>query len=457
MTVAQTQPASDVAPASAPAEARARLLSRVLEALDRAGVESCILHGYEYLTERVEGDVDMLIGRQTSDRRLAEILRSVCKQAGARLVQWFEDRASLIVLETAIADANLALLQLHVCRDYEIENRLIKPGEQILRSRRRCEQGLWIPAVETEFLCILGNRIAKGAIKPKHAEQLSRLWVADRERCARELFAYFDSDNARILADACEGGNWIHVERRFGILRRQFLRAALLGRPMSGFARVMGTQFRRLKRWLCPESGMHVVFLGPDGVGKSTVIEAVQQRVADAFLSVKYQTFARSLLPNKPKPSPHALPPRSVPASLLKAGWWLACYTAGYFRSVYPTRARGGLAINHRYLIDAIVDPARYRYSASTKLLWAIWMIAPKPDLIVFLDAPADVIWQRKRETTAEETARQCEAYRAMAAKLPMGRIVDTNQPQSRTIEQVTQLILDHMADRIARRRGGAP
>src|SRR5687767_16040180 len=105
-----------------------------------------------------------------------------------------------------------------------------------------------------------------------------------------------------------------------------------------------------------PESGLHVVFLGPDGVGKSTVIEAVQHRVADAFLQVKYKTFAGSLLPNKPKASPHALPPRSKPASLLKAGWWLWCYTVGYATATHPVRARGGLAINHRYLVDAIVD-----------------------------------------------------------------------------------------------------
>ena len=34
------------------------------------------------------------------------------------------------------------------------------------------------------------------------------------------------------------------------------------------------------------------------------------------------------------------------------------------------------------------------------------------------IDAPADVIQARKQETTPEETARQVEAYRAMAAKL---------------------------------------
>ena len=162
------------------------------------------------------------------------------------------------------------------------------------------------------------------------------------------------------------------------------------------------------------------------------------------------------MLANKPKESPHALPPRSLPASFAKAGWWLCCYTLGYFKSIYPTLARGGLAINHRYLVDAIVDPRRYRYSASTELLWNIWQVVPKPDLIVFLDAPATVIWERKRETTLDETTRQCEAYRAMAAKLPNAKLVDTSQSPQQTSDEVAELILGMMAARNARRFKGA-
>jgi hypothetical protein len=178
----------------------------------------------------------------------------------------------------------------------------------------------------------------------------------------------------------------------------------------------------------------------------------VQKRVADAFLSEKYQTFARSILANKPKKSPHELPPRSKPASFAKAGWWAVCYTLGYFKSVHPTRCGGGLAINHRYLIDAIVDPKRYRYSGPINLLWGIWSIAPKPDLMIFLDAPAQVIWERKKETTLEETTRQRDGYRAMADRMPNARVVNADQDPAKTIDEVTELILGLMAARVARR-----
>jgi thymidylate kinase len=195
-----------------------------------------------------------------------------------------------------------------------------------------------------------------------------------------------------------------------------------------------------------------VVFLGPDGVGKSTVIDGVQKRLAPAFLRTTYQTFARGPLGHHAKPSPHALPPRSLPASLLKACWWLACYTFGYFTSVYPTLVRGGLVLNHRYLLDAIVDPRRYRYSGPLELLRAIWRVSPKPDLVIVLDAPPELIHARKEETTLEETIRQRDAYVALAATTPNAHVVDTSNSPEQTIDEVTNILLDHMAADVARR-----
>ena len=314
------------------------------------------------------------------------------------------------------------MLQLHVSTDYDVADRLIFEGNAILRKRRRHERGFWIPSADTEFACVLANRIAKGKFEKKHTDQLSRLWAENREGCAHEMFRFLSAGKARMVADAAEANDWALVQKRLPDLRKELLRTTVLRKPMSFAGRLLASQARRVQRFFVPESGLHVVFLGPDGVGKSTVIETVQNRVADAFLSVKYQTFARSLLPNKPKESPHSLPPRSKAASLLKVAWWLNCYTLGYYRSIHPTRSRGGLAINHRYLIDAAVDPKRYRYSGPENLLWGIWAMAPKPDLMVFLDAPADVIWARKKETSAEETVRQRDGYLALAAKLPMAQ-----------------------------------
>ena len=141
-----------------------------------------------------------------------------------------------------------------------------------------------------------------------------------------------------------------------------------------------------------------------------------------------------------------------MPASLIKAGWWLLCYGPGYFTVVYPTKARGGLWINHRYLIDAIVDPERYRYGASTKLIRWIWAVVPKPDLIIVLDAPVEVLASRKNEVEPAKLARLREGYVALAKSLPNAHIISADQAIEQTVGDVTETILSHLSRRTSSR-----
>jgi thymidylate kinase len=90
------------------------------------------------------------------------------------------------------------------------------------------------------------------------------------------------------------------------------------------------------------------------------------------------------------------------------------------------------------------VDPKRYRYSGPMRLLEMIWRVAPKPDLVIVLDAPPEVVHARKMETTLEETRRQREAYVAMAKSLPNAYIVNSDQPPHGTVDDVLAIVLRH-------------
>ena len=453
MSTIATEP---IVPAAGPADvqpdAQGALLARVLDALDREGLAYCLLHGYEEYPQRVRSDVDCVMPREMLPRGLADLLRRRQREIGARIVQWIEDRAHFIVLAAENATGAPVTLQLHVSSDFEVENRVIYSGAEILRTRQRNARGLWVPAPHVEFAMVLTNRVAKQSIEERHAHKLSEIWEKYPQKCGEEVFRWFGRGGSVPIIGAARSGDWEHISGVTRALRRDFLITSLLRQPLSVAARWLGTQGRRIGRWLAPRSGMHIVFLGPDGVGKSTVIDAVREQIAPVFRRVQYQTFARSLLPNKPKESPHALPPRSLPASLAKAAWWLCCYTLGYYKSIHPTKARGGVAINHRYLIDAIVDPKRYRYSGPIELLRGIWRVVPKPDLLIFLDAPAEVIQQRKQEVVPAEVVRMRDAYRALAAETANAVVVDTNQPIDATVAQVTRTVLDHMSARVQRR-----
>ena len=455
MLVEKSMQAEPSAPANA--SPRGTLLLRVMETLEQAGIPICILHGYEQYPQTVGADVDCLVPPQFVPLALARALHLGADKSGARIVQWFEDGAHFIVLAGRDTDGSPVLLQLHVSSHYEMGGRTFFGAEEILESRRP-KAGFWIPSAAMEFSCVLVNRLAKRKLTDDHARQLSALFSQDPAGCRERAENLLGAESARLVVQAADSGAWQPVLQNISELSREIL-ASPCSRPAGkALARLTG----KLRRWLRPRNGFHAVFLGPDGVGKSTTIEAFQRDLAPAFLHSAYLTFAPGLIPQKfaaPKPDgPHSLAPRSLPASLLKAAWWAVCYTAGYALTIRPTLARAGLVVNHRYLVDAIVDQKRYRYSGPVWLLKVIWAIAPKPDVVFLLDAAPEVIQKRKQEVPFAETARQVQAYRTVIGKLDIGKIIDGSQPRRQVASEVEWLVLDRMADRTERRfkLGGA-
>jgi len=300
------------------------------------------------------------------------------------------------------------------------------------------------------------NRMIKGNLTDDHAARLSELYAQDRNPCEASIAKFVAGPSAALIGQAGVSGNWSKVRSSMDKISGK-----LLASPATRSDSSITSLFRKARRWLRPQNGFHVVFLGPDGVGKSTVIETFQRDIEQAFLESQYLTFAPSLIPAKlaPKKSvPHELPPRSFPASLIKAAWWLICYTLGYLASVHRVKARGGLVVNHRYLLDAIVDQKRYRYSGPVSLLRGIWKVSPKPDLVLLLDAPPEVIRARKSELPIEEIARQREAYRSVVTAQKMGRLIDASQPLKKVIADAEALVVDRLAERAQRQlklRGG--
>lgn len=435
--------------AAEPAEtepcARGEMLLRVFEALEAGGIPYCVLHGYENYAHAIDSDVDLLIPPEVSSQRLAQVLDDAREQIGGSLVQWFDDGAIFIVLAEDTEGCSPAMLQLHVARHYSMRNRIFFKGDAIIAGRKR-HGPLWVPSADFEFACIFINRALKKKLTDRHAARLAELFAEDPAGCEARLAPFLDEHSLAMVVSAARGGEWKDVRHSLSILRRQLLHS----RNTTGEC-PFAAMTRRIRRWASPRNGLHVVFLGPDGVGKSTVIETFQHDLAPAFLRTAYMTFAPSLIPAKlaPKKStPHQLPPRSKPASFIKAAWWLVCYTFGYFASIRTIVSRGGMVVNHRYLIDAIVDQKRYRYSGPVGLLSAIWEIAPKPDMIFLLDAPPHVIRKRKSELPLDEITRQRERYRQVIEPLPYASVIDASRPREQVIADVEQRVLAHLRQR---------
>ncbi len=105
-----------------------------------------------------------------------------------------------------------------------------------------------------------------------------------------------------------------------------------------------------------------------------------------------------------------------------------------------------------RFYYDFFVDQRRYRLRVPPCLVGLGYRLLAKPDLVLLLDAPVDVLQSRKQEVPPAETQRQRMAYLDLVRGLANGRVIDAAQPPEKVAAQIQRVILDFLAQRTSRR-----
>ncbi len=431
---------------------RGELLLRVFATLDSESIPYCVLHGYESYPERVPSDVDCIMPESVLPGQLQAALTEKLG-SDIEIVQWIRGGAHGIVLR--MQGDTSEFLQLDVSDGCHFNQRLpFYSGEEILRDRRR-HKGFWVPATRVEFACYLIRKIFKKQLLAEHAQRLSQLYQADPEGCREQIERFFSKPSSEQVAEAALSGDWSPVQAGLAKLRRVLMRRAVMRQPLQVIINICRGLGRRVRRWFAP-SGFHIALLGPDGAGKSSVAQEVQRALSPVFLGSTCRSFPPKLLNRQVGNSsqPHDIPPRSRFSSFVRAVlYWWTYYSPGYYFTIYPALIRSSLVIHDRHVIDCLVDPVRYRYSGPAWLLYGMWRWIPKPELVILLDVPAEIVQSRKQEVSFEVSAKQRLAYRELVSQLPNGRIVDGSQPLTKVVAEVNEMILQNLRSRLAYER----
>jgi thymidylate kinase len=189
---------------------------------------------------------------------------------------------------------------------------------------------------------------------------------------------------------------------------------------------------------------LKIVILGPDGAGKSSVIEGLMRGLDQpGSRAVKVRHLKpQVILPQRGEPgaivtNPHGKPPRSALTSLAKILVWLIEeWCAHLFQDKKQT-----LVICDRYYHDLLVDPLRYRYGGPLWIARLVGRLMPQPRLWVLLDAPAELLQARKQEVTRQESARQRQAYLAFVSQQRQYAIVDASQLLDKVTADVERVV----------------
>jgi thymidylate kinase len=442
----------DIDPAALPLRERARVARMLFDFLDRAQVRWCVVGDTRGFPDAVASDLDIVVGPEALDglvRQMGEFARA----AGLRLVQLIRHERTALYFVFAWTDdaGGVALLAADFCSDFTRRGRRFLAAEELLAGRAAdaCA-GFPVPAASLRFIYYVVKRVDKGVLDDRHGSYLSACWREDPARAALQLRRFW---RERAAADAIEraagSGDWAAVRGAVRELRRELRRAAPLT-PRGA----LGELGRALERVLRP-TGLVVAFLGPDGSGKSSLIERVLQDLGPVFRRTRYAHLRPRVLGSRdadgaPVVSPHAAGARGLLASTAKLAFFVADHLAGYALQIRPAAFRSTLVAFDRHYVDLLADPRRYRYGAPMALArWAAKLI-PGPDLWVLVDAPADVVQARKREVAPDESARQRARYLALVRRLPNAAVVDGSRPPAEVALETADAVLRFLEGRLA-------
>lgn len=439
---------------------KASLFIQLTTALEGAGIDYVVVGRVTDFPEHIDSDVDFVV--RTSDFfRLPGLIADLAHRVSGRLVQYLRHEVEAGYFVVAV-QVGCEVLYIHpdASADYRRGGKLWMSASELIDSRRRHPAGFWLPGIAEGFVYYLVKRVDKAHVDQVHLDYLRSQYQADPAACDAALNRRFGPALSLRLREALEADN-----AQLAMAGLRALRGPLhANAPSETFHnRVHSTLrdiYRRLLRTIEP-TGLSVGFLGPDGSGKSTLIDRCIHSIAPAFRRHAYfhlrprRLFARGSAVGGPaNTDPHGSPPRSALASVAKLSVLLTDYTLGYLLAVWPLLRRSTLVIFDRYLQDMQADPYRYRWGGPRNLPRAVSRWVPQPDLWVVLDAPEEVLLARKAEVTREAAASQRLAYRALADELPRCILVDTSQSVDRCVAEVNRHILKHLEQRTLARLG---
>lgn len=209
--------------------------------------------------------------------------------------------------------------------------------------------------------------------------------------------------------------------------------------------------------YLRSHTGFSVGFTGPDGSGKTTVIDRTIERLDKVFATAHcYYHFRPALFGNlgdvahsaglkkevdRNYSDPHRGGKTGMASSLARLGYYSVDYILGYFAKVKSQTRITKLVIFDRYFTDIICDSRRSRIYLSPKFL-NLWrkLFIPSLDYNILLTASSETILARKRELDEAGIRAINERIDYLAPKQGYLKVLNESTP-----DQAVTTILNHI------------
>lgn len=316
-------------------------------------------------------------------------------------------------------------------------------GEACLGHRKQ-EGNTYLPATEDEFITLLLHSVLdKGFFSPARLQrlQLLRKTVKNEEYLTRLLASYWLPEMTwSRFTEMIDGEGWEalltdRLDIEYQLARRDFL---------GTFVRRFGYRIlRKLNRWVNPERlpALTIALMAPDGAGKSTLVEKIRQSFYFPVSSVYMGLYQK---PTRKASNP--LKEFLTPVRRLFKLW-----TQALVLRYYQLRQR--ITVCDRYPYEALLSAHKQLNFFKKGYRWLLAHACPAPDLVLFLDAPGEVLYARKGEHSPAFLEEQRRSYLELLSSVPQTVVVDATQEAEAVRIKATQLIWEKYIDHLRMRK----
>lgn len=422
------------------------LFNQYFTLLNKTAIPYAITGRTENYPEDIHSDIDIIIPKN----RIKDFFEFMCELKNEN-INWIQtishEAGAYYCVITLATNTKHFIIKPDVCSDYIRNGSLFLQASYLLSNRVLNPKGFYVLAPEKEFIYYLLKKVDKGNVNKEQFQHLLDQWKENPTACLAASTPFFYQSNQFLLQQIFENATETLFTISCSVLKKD-LHQNLSFSGLQFFARINN----RIKR-VCQPTGLVVAFMGPDGSGKTTIINGIKATLTEAFRQHKqYHLFPKEGNAAAPTTDPHNQIARGYIGSIAKLIYFLGLYVIGYWAKIYPLKIKSTFVIFDRYYHDILVDPKRYRHGAGKNWTKLIGFFVPKPDVWILLDVPANVIQQRKAEVTPEECARQVMAYRQLFENLNNAFIINANQTPEKVIYDTEEVLITYLKNRTIKR-----